>query len=76
MLAPEAIELALPFMARHAAAFLQRLELRFEDAEREFNQIDARSFRRPFEECLTMAHAILGPLKSANDARARNDRRR
>ena len=61
---PLAIEAALPFMKRHAAAFLQRLEDRAEAAEREFGLIDARSFRKPFWECLAIAHAILDPLAS------------
>jgi hypothetical protein len=58
---PEAIEPALPFMARHAAAFLERLERRAELAEAEFEQIEARSFKKSFWECLLLAQAILGP---------------
>lgn len=61
-LEPEAIEVALPFMRRHAAAFLQRLDARAEMAETEFEQIDARSFRMSFWECLVLAHTILDPL--------------
>ena len=59
---PEAIDAARPFMRRHAAAFLQRLEVRAEKAELEFDEIDARSFRMPFWECLVLAHTILDPL--------------
>lgn len=59
---PEAIEVALPFMKRHAAGFLQRMDARSEIAEAEFKQIDARSFRMSFWECLVLAHAILEPL--------------
>ena len=59
---PEAIELALPFMELHAVAFLKRLDQRAELAEIEFGQIEARSFRKSFWECLTLAHAILGPF--------------
>lgn len=62
MLEPEAIEVAQPFMRRHAAAFLQRLDARAEIAEAEFDLIDARSFRMPFWECLVLAHSILDPL--------------
>jgi hypothetical protein len=58
---PEAIEPASPFMARHAAAFLERLERRAELAEAEFEQIEARSFKKSFWECLLLAQAILGP---------------
>lgn len=61
-LEPEAIEVALPFMRRHAAAFLQRLDARAEMAETEFEQIDARSFQMSFWECLVLAHTILDPL--------------
>lgn len=59
---PEAIEVARPFMRRHAAAFLQRLDARAEIAELEFDEIDARSFRMSFWECLVLAHTILEPL--------------
>jgi Nucleotidyl transferase AbiEii toxin, Type IV TA system len=59
---PEAIDVALPLMKRHAAAFLQRLDSRAEAAEVEFSLIEARSFQKPFWECLAIAHAILGPL--------------
>lgn len=62
MLEPEAIEIAQPFMRRHAAAFLQRLDARAETAEAEFDQIDARAFRLSFWQCLVLAHAILDPL--------------
>lgn len=61
-LEPEAIEVAQPFMRRHAAAFLQRLDARAEIAEAEFDRIDARSFRMSFWECLVLAHSILEPL--------------
>lgn len=61
---PEAIEVALPHMERHAAAFLKRLEERAEVAEVEFHRIEARSFQMPFWECLVLAHAILDPLIS------------
>jgi len=58
---PDAIDAARPFMRRHAAAFLQRLDARAEKAELEFDEIDARSFRMSFWECLVLAHAILDP---------------
>ena len=60
--APEAIDVALPLMERHAAAFLRRLDSRAEAAEVEFGLIEARSFQKPFWECLAIAHAILGSL--------------
>lgn len=62
---PEAVEIALPYMKRHATAFLQRLDARAEAAEAEFDRIDTRSFRMSFWECLVLAHAILDPLVPA-----------
>jgi len=59
---PEAIERASPFMERHAAAFLRRLEARVVESEREFDAIDAKSFKTSFWECIAIAHAILEPL--------------
>jgi predicted nucleotidyltransferase component of viral defense system len=58
---PEAIEVALPHMERYAASFLKRLDESAEVAEIEFKRIEARSFQKPFWECLTLAHAILAP---------------
>lgn len=62
ILEPDAIEAALPFMRRHAAAFLRRLDARADEAENEFDLIDARAFDRSFSECLLLAHAILEPV--------------
>jgi predicted nucleotidyltransferase component of viral defense system len=59
---PGAIEVALPHMSRHAAAFLNRLYESAEVAEVDFDRIQARSFQMPFWECLTLAHTILAPL--------------
>lgn len=59
---PDAIEVARPFMRRHAAAFLRRLDARAEMAELEFDEIEASSFRMSFRECLVLAHTILDPL--------------
>jgi predicted nucleotidyltransferase component of viral defense system len=64
---PAAIDAALPYMKRHAAAFLRRLDARVEATENEFNLIEARSFQRPFGECLVLAHAILDPLITAEE---------
>jgi len=49
-------------MERHAAAFLRRLEARVVESEREFDAIDAKSFKTSFWECIAIAHAILEPL--------------
>ena len=59
---PAAIDIALPYMERHAGAFLKRLNVRAETTENEFNQIEARSFRKSFWECVALAHVILDPL--------------
>jgi hypothetical protein len=64
---PAAIDAALPYMERHAAALLRRLHARVEATENEFNLIEARSFQRPFGECLVLAHAILEPLIPAEE---------
>lgn len=59
---PQAIELAAPFLGKHGAAFLQRLQERAEFLEAEFNAIDVLGFRRPFAQCLEQAHGIIGPI--------------
>ncbi len=59
---PGAIAVAAPFMKKHGAAFLQRLELRAEYAEAEFNAIDALGFRPKFAESMAMAATIIEPL--------------
>lgn len=61
---PEAIELAAPFMGKHGAAFLQRLQERAEFVEAEFNAIDALEFQHPFAQCVEQAHRIIEPLLS------------
>ena len=62
---PEAIKVAMPFMAKHAAAFLTRLEERAELTEAAFAAIDARSFKKSFGECFSIARDVLGPLAQA-----------
>jgi len=72
---PDAIDIALPHMERHAAAFLKRLEDRAEATELEFDMIESRSFQMPFWECLTLAHTILAPVLSPNEgAKPRENR--
>ena len=67
---PKAIEVAAsPHMERHAAAFLKRLDESADVAGGDSQKIEARSFRMPFWECLTLAHTILEPLiPIANEA--------
>jgi len=58
---PEAITHATPFFARHGSAFLNRLALRAEFLEREFKAIEALDFTLSFDECLRLAHRMVGP---------------
>jgi predicted nucleotidyltransferase component of viral defense system len=67
---PEAIEIAMPFMEKHAAAFLTRLEERFDLTEAAFAAIDARSFKKSFGECFAIAQDVLGPLAQTPQPRA------
>ena len=60
-LEPAAIEAARPLFARHATAFLARLEQFHALAKEEFSKIDAISYSRPFEECLELAEQLLKP---------------
>lgn len=57
---PQAIDQAAPFMKKHGAVFLERLEARAAIARAEFDAIDALEFDASFDECLTMARKIIG----------------
>ena len=59
-LAPHEIDIARPFMGRHAGVFLQRLEDRRELARDEFDKIERIAYQRPFEECMVLARRVLG----------------
>lgn len=56
---PGAIDEASPYFARHGAAFVARLKEHAEYVEAEFSQIQSIDYRRPFEECLTLAESIM-----------------
>ena len=58
---PKAIKTAAPFMERHGAAFLTRIEVRAALVEREYDAIDALKFRMPFGQCMDMAKEIIRP---------------
>lgn len=60
-LEPEAIEVARPFFARHARAFLQRLRDHRDLARNEFDKIDRLNYKRSFEDCMKIAEDVLGP---------------
>ena len=56
---PEAIEVARPFFARHAGAFLQRLRDHQDLARHEFDKIDRLNYKRGFVDCMKMAEKVL-----------------
>lgn len=56
---PAAIDIAAPFFARHGDAFVARLKANAGYLEEEFAQIQRIKYRRPFEECLTLAETIM-----------------
>lgn len=56
---PAAIDQAAPFFARHGDAFIARLKANSRYVEEEFAQIQRIAYRRPFDECLTLAETIV-----------------
>ena len=56
---PSAIEVAAPFFRRHGDAFIEQLEANVGYLEEDFAQIQRIAYRRPFEECLTLAESII-----------------
>ena len=56
---PAAIDHAAPFFARHGDAFIARLKANARYVEEEFAQIQRIAYRRPFDECLTLAETIV-----------------
>ena len=56
---PAAIDLAAPFFTRHGDAFIAQLKANAGYLEEEFAQIQRIGYRRPFEECLTLAETII-----------------
>lgn len=56
---PDAIGHATPFFARHGDAFIARLKANAGYVEEEFAQIQRIAYRRPFDECLTLAETIV-----------------
>jgi len=56
---PGSIDSASPFFARHGDAFIARLKANAGYVEEEFAQIQRIDYRRPFDECLTLAEAIV-----------------
>ncbi|MBS0200391.1 MAG: nucleotidyl transferase AbiEii/AbiGii toxin family protein [Proteobacteria bacterium] len=62
---PEQIEVAKPFMKRHASAFLRALDERHEILTEEFRQIDTLGVVKSYEDCRRLAREILEPLIEA-----------
>ncbi len=56
---PGSIDVARPFMHRHSKAFLDRLEEYRDLSKDEFNKIDRIDYKRSFDECMDLAHALL-----------------
>lgn len=56
---PEAIDKAAPFLTRHGDAFIAQLKANAGYIEEDFAQIQRIDYKRPFEECLTLAETII-----------------
>lgn len=71
-LEPAALDAARPFMARHSAAFLARLQQYREISAEEFDKIDRIDYVRPFTECMALAEHILldGSISATSTALA------
>lgn len=63
---PTAIERAVPFFGRHGATFLRQLQTRSAIAQVEFDAIDRLAFKRPFTECIELAHHLIRPHLGTN----------
>ena len=56
---PGAIETAAPFFLRHGDAFIARLKANASYVEEDFAHINRIDYKRPFDECLTLAETII-----------------
>ncbi|WP_354005052.1 nucleotidyl transferase AbiEii/AbiGii toxin family protein [Ramlibacter cellulosilyticus] len=56
---PEAIAAAAPFFRRQGSAFIAQLKANAPFVEEEFAQLRRIAYKRPFEECLTLAESIV-----------------
>lgn len=64
-LEPAALNAARPFLTRHSAAFLARLQQYREISAEEFHKIDRIDYARPFAECMDLAEQILADISTA-----------
>lgn len=55
------VDVAAPFMARNAPAFLQQIHERRAILQAEFEGIDRLDFTLSYDECVDIAHAVLHP---------------
>ncbi|GAC1529378.1 MAG: nucleotidyl transferase AbiEii/AbiGii toxin family protein [Ramlibacter sp.] len=56
---PAAIDQASPFFRRHGDAFIAQLKANAGYIEEDFAQIQRIVYRRPFDECLTLAESVI-----------------
>ena len=56
---PTAIDQVAPFFGRHGDAFITRLKANAGYVEEDFAQIQRIGYRRPFDECLTLAETVI-----------------
>jgi len=56
---PAAIDQAAPFLMRYGDEFIAQLKANFGYIEEDFAQIQRIDYKRPFEECLTLAETII-----------------
>ena len=56
---PAAIDKAAPFFTRHGDAFIRQLKANAGYIEEDFAQIQRIDYKRPFEECLTLAETVI-----------------
>lgn len=61
---PAAIERAAPFFTRHGDAFIAQLKANVGYIEEDFAQIQRIAYKRPFEECLTLAETVVDAAMS------------
>ncbi len=59
---PAGIEQAAPFLRKHGAAFLARLQVRSQITQAEFEAIDSLAFQASFKTCVQQAKSIIDPI--------------
>ena len=59
---PEALDQVAPFMAKHGAAFLDRLKSSKASIEEKFASIEPVDFKQSFDQCVEQAYSLLRPI--------------